>query len=201
MIGVEGWTPDTAKRDRARGPGSRPATVSKLIREAAEPIGNIDEVDISPLLERIGDARIVLLGEATHGTSEFYRMRGRITKELILRHGFNFVAVKADWPDAARINQYVRHDPVRQEQWKAFVRFPTWMWRNHEALELVEWLRAWNAVVADPERRASFHGLDLYSLFTSINAVISYLSSVDPAMAATARRRYAWANHSRKEAS
>ena len=191
MIGVEGWTPDTAKRDRARGPGSRPATVSKLIREAAEPIGNIDEVDISPLLERIGDARIVLLGEATHGTSEFYRMRGRITKELILRHGFNFVAVKADWPDAARINQYVRHDPVRQEQWKAFVRFPTWMWRNHEALELVEWLRAWNAEVADPERRASFHGLDLYSLFTSINAVISYLSSVDPAMAATARRRYA----------
>ena len=79
-------------------------------------------------------------------------MRARITKELILRHGFNFVAVEADWPDAARINQYVRHAPVRQEQWKAFARFPTWMWRNHEALDLVEWLRAWNAEVQDPER-------------------------------------------------
>ena len=77
-------------------------------------------------------------------------MRARITKELILRHGFNFVAVEADWPDAARINQYVRHAPARQEQWKAFARFPTWMWRNHEALELVEWLRAWNAEMRNP---------------------------------------------------
>ncbi|HTT75380.1 MAG TPA: protein-L-isoaspartate(D-aspartate) O-methyltransferase, partial [Candidatus Binataceae bacterium] len=190
LIGAEGWRPETEKR-RPATETSRPATIAKLIRETAEPISDIDEADISALLERIGGARIVLLGEATHGTSEFYRMRSRITKELILRHGFNFVAVEADWPDAARINQYVRDEPVRQEQWKAFARFPTWMWRNHEALELVEWLRAWNAEVADPERRASFHGLDLYSLFTSINAVISYLSSVDPAMAATARRRYA----------
>ena len=117
-------------------------------------------------------------------------MRARITKELILRHGFNFVAVEADWPDAARINQYVRHAPARQEQWKAFARFPTWMWRNHEVLELVEWLRAWNAEVRDPERRLSFYGLDLYSLFTSIDAVISYLNNVDPAMATIARRRY-----------
>src|SRR6202035_5005121 len=90
----------------------------------------------SARLDRIGDARVVLLGEATHGTSEFYRMRARITKELILRRGFDFVAVEADWPDAARIDQYIRHAPARQDMWKAFARFPTWMWRNQEALEL-----------------------------------------------------------------
>ncbi|MGD0290443.1 MAG: protein-L-isoaspartate(D-aspartate) O-methyltransferase [Candidatus Binataceae bacterium] len=191
LIGAEGWDPDVASRERPSTQRSRPEIIAKLIRETAVPIADIEQADIGPLLERISDARVVLLGEATHGTSEFYRMRARITKELILRHGFNFVAVEADWPDAARINQYVRHAPVRQEQWKAFARFPTWMWRNHEALELVEWLRAWNAERRDPERRASFYGLDLYSLFTSIDAVITYLSSVDPAMAAIARRRYA----------
>ncbi len=191
LIGAEGWDSGVATRDRPSTQRSRPGAIARLIGEAAAPVADIDQADIGPLLERIGDARIVLLGEATHGTSEFYRMRARITKELISRRGFNFVAVEADWPDAARINQYVRHAPARREQWRAFARFPTWMWRNHEALELVEWLRAWNAETRDPERRASFYGLDLYSLFTSIDAVITYLSSVDPAMAATARRRYA----------
>jgi protein-L-isoaspartate(D-aspartate) O-methyltransferase len=191
LIGAEGWDSGAAKPARPSTQRSRPGTIAKLIRETAEPIADIEQAGIGPLLERIGDARVVLLGEATHGTSEFYRMRARITRELILRHGFNFVAVEADWPDAARINQYVRHAPVRQEQWKAFTRFPTWMWRNYEALELVEWLRSWNAEVPDPERRASFYGLDLYSLFTSIDAVVAYLSSVDPAMAAIARHRYA----------
>jgi protein-L-isoaspartate(D-aspartate) O-methyltransferase len=191
LIGAEGWEPGSVTPERGAARSSRPATVAKLIRESAEPINNIDTADIGSLLERIGGARVVLLGEATHGTSEFYRMRSRITKELILRHGFNFVAVEADWPDAARVNQYVHHAPVRQEQWKAFARFPTWMWRNHEVLELVEWLRALNAEMRDPGHRASFHGLDLYSLFTSINAVINYLGGVDPAMAAVARRRYA----------
>ena len=191
LIGAAGWDSGVAKRARPSTQASRPMTIAKLIRETATPLADIDQDDLSPLLERMADARVVLLGEATHGTSEFYRMRARITKELILRHGFNFVAVEADWPDAARINQYIRHGPTRQEQWKAFARFPTWMWRNHEALELVEWLRAWNAEVQNPERRASFYGLDLYSLFTSIGAVIDYLSSVDPAMAAIARSRYA----------
>jgi erythromycin esterase-like protein len=93
-------------------------------RANAEPIADIDQVNISPLLDRIADACVVLLGEATHGTSEFYRMRARITKELILRRGFNFIAIEADWPDAARINQYIRHAPAKQEQWKAFARFP-----------------------------------------------------------------------------
>ena len=118
-------------------------------------------------------------------------MRARITKELILRRGFNFVAVEADWPGGARVNQYVRHAPARKDQWQAFARFPAWMWRNHEVLELVEWLRAHNETMPDPGHYTSFHGLDLYSLFTSIDAVIKYLSVVDPPMAAVARRRYA----------
>ncbi len=187
LIGAQGWEPGVALPERP----SPPETIAKLIRDNAEPIDDIDEVDLGPLLDRIANARVVLLGEATHGTSEFYRMRARITKELILRKGFNFVAVEADWPDAARINQYIRHAPGRPDQWKAFARFPTWMWRNQEALELVEWLRAHNAEVNDPDRFASFYGLDLYSLFTSINAVITYLSKIDPAMAETARQRYA----------
>jgi protein-L-isoaspartate(D-aspartate) O-methyltransferase len=190
LIGAEGWEAGAVSRPRPSTQRSRPATIAKLIHEAASPITDIEHTDLSALIDRIGDARVVLLGEATHGTSEFYRMRARITKELISRRGFNFVAVEADWPDAARINQYVHHLPARDEQWKAFSRFPTWMWRNHEVLELVEWLRARNADERDPERRVSFRGLDLYSLFTSIHAVIAYLSSVDEAMAATARRRY-----------
>ena len=187
LVGIEAWEVSAAVAEKP----SNPEVIAKLIRENAEPIDDIDEVDLNPLLDRIADARVVLLGEATHGTSEFYRMRARITKELILRRGFNFIAVEADWPDAARINQYIRHAPAKQDQWKAFARFPTWMWRNHEVLELVEWLRAMNAEVSDPERRASFHGLDLYSMYTSINAVISYLNKIDPALAATARERYA----------
>ena len=189
LIGAEGWGAEQPSRSKAPR-SSRPQTIARLIREAAEPISDLEHFDVNPLLDRIGDARVVLLGEASHGTSEFYRMRARITKELILRRRFNFVAVEADWPDAARINQYVRLAPARQEQWKAFARFPIWMWRNHEVLEMVEWLRAYNTEIRDPDRRAGFYGLDLYSLFTSIGAVITYLDGVDPAMAAIARRRY-----------
>ena len=144
---------------------------------------------LGSLLERIGDARVVLLGEATHGTSEFYRMRARISKELILRHGFKFVAVEADWPDAARINQYMRHAPARQEQWKAF---PV------PDLDVAKPRSTGSGrVAARLERRGTRAGAtsellwtDLYSLFTSIDAVITYLSSVDPAMATIARSRY-----------
>lgn len=186
LIGAEGWEPNVAA---PKAPSS-PENIARLIAESAEPIDDIEQVDLRPLLNRIAESRVVLLGEATHGTSEFYRMRARITKELILRKGFKFVAVEADWPDAARINQYIRHAPAREDEWKAFARFPTWMWRNQEALELVEWMRAHNAEVRDPERHASFYGLDLYSLFTSINAVIGYLNKIDPAMAEIARQRY-----------
>jgi protein-L-isoaspartate(D-aspartate) O-methyltransferase len=187
LIGIEAWESSAAIPEKP----SSPQVIAKLIRENAEVIDEIDEVDLAPLLNRIGDARVALLGEASHGSSEFYRMRARITKELILRRGFNFIAVEADWQDAARINQYIRHAPVRPDQWKAFARFPTWMWRNQEVLDLVEWLRAFNAEVSEPARRCSFYGLDLYSMFTSIGAVVGYLNKIDPALAAIARERYA----------
>ena len=172
---------------RAARPASRDATVSRLIRECAEPLSSIEDAAIDSLLDRIGDARVVLLGEATHGTSEFYRMRTRITQQLILRHGFRAVAVEADWPDAAELDRYIRGAAPRERTWTPFERFPQWMWRNREVATLVEWLRAYNAERPD---RVSFNGLDLYSLYTSAYEVVHYLDHVDPDAAAVARERY-----------
>jgi protein-L-isoaspartate(D-aspartate) O-methyltransferase len=152
----------------------------------------IDDIETAPvdaLLDRIADAQVVLIGEATHGTSEFYRMRARITKALIERRGFQFVAAEADWPDAARINEHVLGGPRRTKvDFTPFARFPTWMWRNEEVHDFVDWLRAFNADHRD--RRVGFHGLDLYSMFTSIAAVLAYLDEIDPAAARVARSRY-----------
>jgi len=139
--------------------------------------------------DRFGDARVVLLGEATHGTSEFYRARAAITQRLIVDHGFTIVAVEADWPDAARIDRYVRHLAPAAEARPAFQRFPTWMWRNEEVLAFIDWLRVHNENLP-PERRAAFRGLDVYSLGASIAAVLGYLDQVDPAAAKAARQRY-----------
>jgi erythromycin esterase-like protein len=145
--------------------------------------------EFGALFDRFGDARVVLLGEATHGTSEFYRARAAITQRLIVEHGFNIVAVEADWPDAARIDRYVRHLAPAQEAWPAFQRFPTWMWRNEEVLAFIDWLRLHNER-RPPERRAAFRGLDVYSLGASIEAVLHYLDQVDPEAAKAARQRY-----------
>jgi protein-L-isoaspartate(D-aspartate) O-methyltransferase len=191
LVGEDAWEgPGVVPTGVSPRRGARPATIAALIREAAEPFAEIGEVDLDPLLERIGRSRVVLLGEATHGTAEFYRMRARITRELITKRGFTIVAVEADWPDAARVDRYVRHGPAVPEGGLAFSRFPTWMWRNAEVHDFVEWLRFWNANCPDPARRAGFYGLDLYSLFTSIAAVLRYLDEVDPDTAALARRRY-----------
>jgi protein-L-isoaspartate(D-aspartate) O-methyltransferase len=142
------------------------------------------------LLERVGDARVVLLGEATHGTSEFYRMRARITEELICRHGFTMVAVEADWPDATRVDHYVRHRPPSPvPTFHAFDRFPTWMWRNREVVDFAAWLHERNGTV-EPDSRAGFYGLDLYSLYRSAAMVLAYLDEVDPDAARVARARY-----------
>jgi protein-L-isoaspartate(D-aspartate) O-methyltransferase len=188
LVGAQGWAEDGGAPIRR---GSRPAAIAELLRETVEPVPDVESADLGSLLERIGDARVVLLGEATHGTSEFYRMRARITRELILRKGFTIVAVEADWPDAARIHRYVQHVEERGPgRWRSFARFPTWMWRNREVLEFVEWLRTHNRAVEDPARRAGFFGLDLYSLFTSIHSVLAYLDGVDPDAARTARERY-----------
>ncbi len=150
--------------------------------------------DYDALLSRIGSARLVLIGEASHGTHEFYRIRAAITRRLIQERGFTAVAVEADWPDAYRVNRFVRGEGVDVDANAAlggFRRFPTWMWRNADVLEFVRWLRARNDAVADPADKAGFYGLDLYSLHTSIAAVLDYLDRHDRAAARRARYRYA----------
>jgi protein-L-isoaspartate(D-aspartate) O-methyltransferase len=195
LIGGEGWDEDeTAARETGRpasiAAGARPGLVAKLIRETAEPIDDIETASVGALLERIGDARVVLLGEATHGTSEFYRMRARITRELITRRGFDIVAVEADWADAARVDRHVRAGPQQPSRGRAFTRFPTWMWRNEDVHAFIEWLRAWNREEKDPGKRTGFYGLDLYGLHDSIRAVLEYLDAVDPQAGRIARQRY-----------
>lgn len=150
-----------------------------------------ETTDFDPLLKMIGDSRLVLLGEATHGTHEFYRIRAQITKRLIEEEGFNAVAVEADWPDAYRINQYVRFESGDQEAIDAlagFQRFPAWMWRNADVLDFVGWLRNYNE--HRHSKRVGFYGLDLYSLHASIRAVLDFLDKVDPEAAGRARYRY-----------
>jgi erythromycin esterase-like protein len=162
----------------------------QALRNAAEPLPPPERSDeFGAMFDRFADARIVLLGEATHGSSEFYRARAAITRRLIEHHGFTLVAVEADWPDAARIDGYARHHAPRPRRGEPFVRFPSWMWRNLEVLEFADWLRSRNEALP-PERQASFHGLDLYSLSESIHSVLAYLDRLDPPAAAGARYRY-----------
>lgn len=160
-----------------------------LLAHYAEPLPSIDATEFGAAFARFSDARVVLLGEATHGTSEFYRTRAAISRALIERHGFNIIAVEADWPDAARIDRFVRHrDPEPSEE-QAFARFPTWMWRNVEVHDFVVWLRTHNERHT-ADTRVAFHGLDIYSLGASIAAVLAYLDKTNPAAAREARRRY-----------
>ena len=193
LIGEEGWAP--TERDRARAAPVPPFTriiktsLAQKIAAYCEPFESPETAQCDRLLARIGDAQVVLLGEASHGTSEFYRMRDRISRELIAKKGFQFVAIEGDWPDAARVDHYVRHLEYPPSEWTAFARFPTWMWRNEEVRTFVEWLRAHNAAL-NPAKRVAFHGLDLYSLYNSIRAVLKYLDEVDPATARAARERY-----------
>ncbi|MDQ3938817.1 MAG: erythromycin esterase family protein, partial [Chloroflexota bacterium] len=161
--------------------------MAALISACAEPFGDIETAELGALLERIGDARLVLIGEASHGTSEFYRLRARLTQELIERLGFQLVAIEADWPDAAVVDRYVR--ARNGARFEPFARFPSWMWRNHEVLSFIEWLARHNASHPADER-VGFHGLDLYSLATSVAEVLRYLDEVDPETAAVARQRY-----------
>jgi len=161
-----------------------------LIRECADPIDGIETSDISALLERARRARVVLIGEASHGTSEFYRMRAHITRRLIREAGFSIVAIEGDWPDASRVDRYVRHLPPRPDAEPAFTRFPTWMWRNRETAAFGDWLREHNALL-EPPARVTFRGLDLYSMYGSIQAVLRYLDQVDPEAAREGRSLYA----------
>lgn len=171
-------------------PTSADASLTAMILDACEEFDSIESADLDPLLERIGNARVVLLGEASHGTSEFYRMRERITRELVTKKGFAFIGIEGDWPDAARIDHYVRHFEYPPSEWTAFARFPTWMWRNNEVRQFIDWLRDWNSR-QETRQRVAFHGLDLYSLYNSIRSILDYLDDVDPDTAQLARRRYA----------
>ena len=151
-----------------------------------------------PLLERAVDKRFVLLGEASHGTHEFYRERAEITKRLIAERAFTAVAAEADWPDAYRVNLFVRgasDDAGPEDALSDFRRFPAWMWRNTEVVEFVGWLREWNDALPSGAPKVGFYGLDLYSLHTSMAAVVAYLDEVDPDAAARARERYACFDH------
>lgn len=169
---------------------------ARISRAAIPLTGKSDDYDA--LVDRVGDARVVLLGEATHGTHEFYRERHRITRRLVEDRGFDIVAVEADWPDAYRVNRFVRgssDDPDPEAALADFQRFPTWMWRNTAVVDLVRWMRGHNDALSATEPRVGFYGLDLYSLRTSMTAVIDYLDTVDPDAAGRARDRYACFDH------
>lgn len=204
LIGGGGWSDDTESepsRSREGGPGRGRApggtagvarSLSDRIGEAAEPLEDPETGSLDALIDRMGGCRLVLLGEASHGTSDFYRLRARITRELIEKRGFDFVAVEADWPDAGELDAYVRHHPSDRPRRKPFQRFPRWMWANTDVMDFIHWLRRFNGEIrhAEPGRMVGFHGLDLYSMHTSIDAVLRYLDDVDPGAADVARRRY-----------
>jgi protein-L-isoaspartate(D-aspartate) O-methyltransferase len=178
LIGRQGWQPPAS--DEA------PAGLPQRIAAAAEPLPDVDDPSFGEYFDRWGDRRIVLLGEASHGTSEFYRARAAITRRLIERHGFTVVAVEADWPDAAAYNRYVQ-DRSPGLPASAFRRFPAWMWRNREVWTFIRWLRDHNRSVSSP---AGFYGLDIYNMRASISAVLAYLDAVDTEAAEIARQRY-----------
>jgi erythromycin esterase-like protein len=162
---------------------------AQLIADAAEPLPDIDDPAFGAFFDRFGDARVVCLGEASHGTSEFYRARAAISRRLIERHGFNVVAVEADWPDAATVDRYVRHQPARDLDFHAFERFPLWMWRNEEVDAFVRWMRRHNDGRVY-EGMCGFYGLDLYNLSGSMQAVIEFLDKEDPELGRLAHLRY-----------
>lgn len=182
---------------RVSAPTESSSSLLQSVRKAVHPLIGEHE-DYEPLLELIGDARFVLLGEASHGTHEFYRERAQITKRLIKEKAFSAVAVEADWPDAYRVNTYVRGDAKNADSVEAlsgFQRFPTWMWRNADVLDFIGWLRAYNEGIAASSKKVGFYGLDLYSLYSSIEAVLGYLDKIDPEASRRARYRYSCFEH------
>jgi erythromycin esterase-like protein len=176
----------TTERSRARNADE----AAEWVRRSCETLPPPEKAEaFGALFDRFAGVRVVLLGEATHGTSEFYRARAAITRRLVKHHGFTIVAAEADWPDAAKVDRHVRHRPAGGFDEETFARFPTWMWRNHEFAEFIEWLRIHNSDLP-AVRQAEFRGLDVYSLQSSVTAVIDYLDRVDPEAAKAARRRY-----------
>ncbi|KAJ5545975.1 hypothetical protein N7494_003560 [Penicillium frequentans] len=170
--------------------------LQELFNRAIEPLPAISDKSFASHFDRYADKQVILLGDGSHGTSEFYHARAEITKRFIKEHGFTMVAIEADWPDAEAIDRYVRLRAGPKAQiggtakgFEPFKRFPTWMWRNREMQDLVEWMRDWNKDLPQA-LRVGFYGLDLYSMGASIRAVIDYLDRVDPEAGKEARKRY-----------
>jgi protein-L-isoaspartate(D-aspartate) O-methyltransferase len=192
LIGEQGWLerrPPSESPVRREGRAERAATLAGRIRAASEPLPDPEDPAFGALFDRFADARIVLLGEASHGSSEFHRARAAITRRLIEQHGFRIVAVEADWPDAAALDRFAHDLPPREGAPPPFRRFPRWMWRNTDVEAFIGWLRRHNASLP-AARQVRFRGLDLYSLGASIEAVIAYLEDIDPKLARIARERY-----------
>ena len=196
-LGAVRFVPLISEPEGSAPPRRRPAPppealdLPQRITGNCEPFDSIETADLEPLLDRIGDARVVCLGEASHGTAEFYRMRAAITKALVERKRFTIVALEADWPEAQHVDRYVRQTTVEPHPEQAFDRFPTWMWANQQFMAFAQWLATHNRTVPDGRRKVGVYGLDLYSLHRSIGAVLRYLDEVDPEAAAVARHRYA----------
>lgn len=188
---------EVAKRP-APPPPLQPASAPAILAAAAEPLPPINDPDFAKAFDRFGSKRVVLLGEASHGTSEFYRARTAITRRLIEEHGFSIVAVEADWPDAAVVNRYIRHKSHQPIKSGAFARFPTWMWRNIEFDAFTRYLHQYNGT-KDAKDQVAFYGLDLYNMNASMAEVLSYLDRVDEGAAEIARSRYsclsAWSHN------
>jgi len=170
--------------------------ISSTVGKYAVPLKSTESY--TSLLQAVGDAEVVMIGEASHGTHEFYQQRAEITKQLILQKGFTFIAVEADWPDAYRANRYVQNgkkaDKTAKGSLNDFKRFPMWMWRNTVILEFIEWLRKHNDKTSadnDPHKKVAFYGMDLYSFYSSMDAVVEYLEQVSPEDAKIAKKRYA----------
>ena len=191
LIGEQGWPEDGSRAASNHLPGaSRKRSLPEMIAEAGEDLPSFGDPAFGRLFDRFADRRVVLLGEASHGTSEFYQARAAITRRLVEHHGFNIVAVEADWPDAAAVDRYIRQRPAVASSEPPFQRFPTWMWRNTDVQAMIAWMHEHNARIPDMEARVGFYGLDIYNMSASIGAVLDYLDSVDPEAAEVARERY-----------
>jgi erythromycin esterase-like protein len=180
------------RRNRAAAPEVEETSgLTEAVRALSRPLRT--PADLDPLLERIGDARYVLLGEASPGTSEYYTWRAALSRRLILEKGFSFIAVEGDWPDCYRVNRFIKGFPASgadaREVLHAFERWPTWMWANEEVVELATWLRGHNDGLPE-ERKVGFYGLDVYSLWDSLHAILTYLHRVDPSALPAAWRAY-----------
>lgn len=171
------------------------------LRQYAIPLKKSND-NYDELMTGIGESRFVLLGEASHGTAEFYRERCQISKKLIREKGFNAIVIEGDWPDSYRVNDFVKGRSSDRDAYGAlegFQRFPTWMWRNDEVFEFLNWLKIFNGKIEVASKMIGFYGMDLYSLFTSIDIVLKYLMKVDPVLADRAKKRYACFDHYKKD--